>query len=131
MKGLLCIAMFVFAILFFPQGALTQSPGEWVRCLDPGGSGQMVSCFVPNQDSRPAYSVINNNSQAQQAPFWESNQRSTSRRSYGGGIDRWTGRPFGYIEYQTETISVRAEANNVVFRPTISISPSYWPMHRY
>jgi hypothetical protein len=64
-------------------------------------------------------------------PYYETQERRTVRRSYGGGIDRWSGRPYGHYEVQTEKVRVRAEANSLTFRPTIYIGTTYWPSSYY
>lgn len=156
MKKILGLSMVVFGILFLSQTANAQGrwvsymdsqTGRTVKCYMPyeGAICQSEAVVVErnNSESRhPNRSVLRQSRRYYESeryretrlakdqtevPYYETQERTTVRRSYGWGIDRWSGRPYGHYEVRTETVRVRAEANSLTFRPTISISTTYWP----
>lgn len=131
----------------------TTASGEIRHCIVPHGSRQ---CFAI-KTSKPRRSIAqyarrqgnvyrqNNNEDETygddeiydgeeiEAPSIERQSSQTTEWYYSGGIDRYTGRPYGTVVYTTRRVTVTTTTNNTRYRPNIYVQTqngSYgWPRY--
>lgn len=114
-------------------------PQQQVYQSQPVYSTQSPVYQTPQQvyNSTPVYSqgpVYQQEPIYQQAPVYQTQQRTVVRQDYGGGINPYSGRPYGRYSRSTERTTIRVETNDRTYMPNIVLydrgggyySPGYY-----